>query len=72
MRQIEVVRHQGYALCDQEMELVLRSIIVPIKNRQDQTVAAIILSVATSRMDIPTISAKYCQRLRRQSGNFQR
>jgi IclR family pca regulon transcriptional regulator len=58
MRQIELVNHQGYALCDQELELGLRSIAVPIKNRQDQTVAAISLSVATSRMDIPTLIEK--------------
>lgn len=58
MKQIELVNHQGYALCDQELELGLRSIAVPIKNRQDQTIAAISLSVATSRMDIPTILEK--------------
>jgi IclR family pca regulon transcriptional regulator len=40
------------------LELGLRSIAVPIKNRQDQTIAAISLSVATSRMDIPTILEK--------------
>jgi IclR family pca regulon transcriptional regulator len=58
MRQIELVRQQGYALCDQELELGLRSIAVPLKNRQDQTIAAISLSVSTSRMDIPTILEK--------------
>jgi IclR family pca regulon transcriptional regulator len=58
MHQIELVTHQGYALCDQELELGLRSIAVPVKNRQDQTVAAISLSVAASRMDIPSILEK--------------
>ena len=52
------MKHQGYALCDQELELGLRSIAVPIKNRQEQTIAAISLSVATSRMDIPAILEK--------------
>jgi len=55
MHQIELVKHQGYALCDQELELGHRSIAVLIKNRQEQMIAAISLSVATSRMDIHAI-----------------
>ena len=63
--QIELAKQQGYALCDQELELGLRSIAVPISDRSGQVVAAMSLSVATSRMDIPTILEKLWPELER-------
>ena len=63
--QIELAKQQGYALCDQELELGLRSIAVPISDRSGQVVAAMSLSVATSRMDIPTILDKLWPELER-------
>ena len=55
MQEIERVHSQGYALCDQELELGLRSIAVPIQDRSGRTVAAMSLSIATSRMDMAHI-----------------
>lgn len=63
--QIELTKKQGYALCDQELELGLRSIAVPIMDRKGQVVAAMSLSVATSRMDIPSIIEKLLPELER-------
>jgi IclR family pca regulon transcriptional regulator len=50
LREIQLVRTQGYSVNDQELELGLRSIAVPIRNAPGQLVAAMSLSVATSRM----------------------
>ena len=61
IHRIELVKHQGYALCDQVLELGLRSIAVPIKNRLDQTIAAISLSVAPVEWIFPSFWKDYCQ-----------
>ena len=45
-----LVRAHGYALSDQELEIGLRSIAVPIRNGRGELIAAMSLSVATSRM----------------------
>ena len=50
MKQVALVRANGYALSDQELEIGLRSIAVPIRNGRGELIAAMSLSVATSRM----------------------
>ena len=70
MQQIKLVKRQGYALCDQELELGLRSIAVPIIDGKGQTIAAMSLSVATSRMDIPTMLEKLLPELERAKQKF--
>ncbi len=42
--EIQQARVKGYAICDQELEIGLRSLAVPIQNRQGKTVAAINVS----------------------------
>ena len=49
-KEIALARAQGFAISDEELELGLRSIAVPVRNGADQLVAAVSLSVATSRM----------------------
>jgi IclR family pca regulon transcriptional regulator len=46
------VREQGYALVDQELELGLRTIAVPVKNFRGEVVAAMNISVHAGRMTI--------------------
>lgn len=70
MQQVELAHRQGYALCDQELEVGLRSIAVPILDRQGKTIAAMSLSVATSRMDIPAILEKLLPELERAKQKF--
>lgn len=70
MQQIKLVKRQGYSLCDQELELGLRSIAVPIIDGKGQTIAAMSLSVATSRMDIPTMLEKLLPELERAKQKF--
>lgn len=50
MREIGLVRSRGYAISDEELEIGLRSIAVPIRNGRGDLLAAMSLSVATSRM----------------------
>lgn len=46
------VREQGYALVDQELELGLRTMAVPVKNFRGDVVAAMNISVHAGRMTI--------------------
>ena len=49
---------QGYAYVDQELEIGLRSIAVPVRNAAGRVVAAINISTQASRMDEASIHAK--------------
>jgi IclR family pca regulon transcriptional regulator len=48
--EIARVRAQGYACVDQELELGLRTVAVPLRNYRGETVAALNISVHASRM----------------------
>jgi IclR family pca regulon transcriptional regulator len=50
LREIDLVCTQGYAINDQELEIGLRSIAVPVRTRRGELIAALSLSVSTSRM----------------------
>lgn len=50
LAEIRLARRQGYSINDQEIELGLRSISVPVKNAAGATVAAISVSVPPWRM----------------------
>jgi IclR family pca regulon transcriptional regulator len=49
------VREQGYAIVDQELELGLRAVAAPIRDRRDHVVAAINLAVQASRVGVDQI-----------------
>jgi IclR family pca regulon transcriptional regulator len=57
------VATQGYALVDQELEDGLRSIAVPIRDRNDAVVAAINVSVHASRANLDTLRRTYLSEL---------
>ncbi len=48
--EIKLVNSRGYAISDEELEIGLRSIAVPIRNGCGELIAAMSLSVSTSRM----------------------
>jgi IclR family pca regulon transcriptional regulator len=50
---------QGYALVDQELEEGLRSIAAPIRDRHEEVVAAINVSVHASRANLDTLRRTY-------------
>ncbi len=49
-REIALVRSNGYAVSDEELELGLRSLAVPVRSGRGELIAAMSLSVSTSRM----------------------
>lgn len=55
IRHIKQVREQGYAANDQESELGMRGIAVPVKNRQGLTIAAISVSGPTTRLSMKVL-----------------
>lgn len=54
-RELSVVRAQGWALVDQELELGLRSVAVPLRNSRGTAVAAMNVSSHTLRVDFQTL-----------------
>ena len=53
--ELDRARAQGYAVVNQEMELGLRTIAVPLRNFRGETVAAMNVSVHASRMPLDEI-----------------
>jgi IclR family transcriptional regulator, pca regulon regulatory protein len=58
------VKANGYAINDQEIELGLRSIAVPLYDARGQIVAALNAGVAAVQADANTLSALYLEKLR--------
>lgn len=58
------IREQGYALMDQELELGLRSIAVPVRDRAGTVVAAINLPVPAARIPLPDLRTRLLPALR--------
>lgn len=50
LQEIDAAQRLGYSVSDEELEIGLRSIAVPIRNGRGAVIAAMSLSVATSRM----------------------
>lgn len=53
------VRHNGYALVDQELEIGLRSIAVPIRNQAGRVLAAMNVSGHASRIGVDEIRHRF-------------
>jgi IclR family pca regulon transcriptional regulator len=49
---LDYVRHEGYAIVDEELELGLRSIAVPVISRSGKVLAAMNSGVSASRMTV--------------------
>lgn len=58
LNEVRWVRKHGYSIIDQELELGLRSIAVPVQNNRGMLIGAISLSVATTRMSIDDMVKK--------------
>ena len=63
LKEIRLVREQGWALVDQELELGLRSIAVPITNERGQVVAALNSSMQVQSSDDTDETAKLVKKL---------
>ena len=63
MALLEKTRADGYAIIDQEVEMGLRSIAVPLFNARGQTVAALNVGEATIHADPSELRSIYLERL---------
>lgn len=72
----EIVRRvkcDGFALADEELELGLRSIAVPVKTRQGETVAAMNIGVHAARVSVAEMIHRFLPTLREKAcalGNY--
>lgn len=63
-RELDQVRANGYAVVDQELELGLRSIAVPVRQSDGRAVAAINVGAQAARVDLATMTHAYLPVLR--------
>lgn len=73
LAQVDQARALGYATCDEELELGLRSLAVPVRNPAGQVVAAMSLSVVGPRMSCEEMAHQFVPELenaRRQVGEL--
>ncbi len=62
--ELRIVRDQGYSIVDEELELGLRSIAVPVVTRNGRTVAAMNTGVHASRVTIEEMTERFLPVLR--------
>jgi IclR family pca regulon transcriptional regulator len=71
-RELAVVARQGYALVDQELEIGLRSIAVPIRDSTGTVVAAVNLSVHAASMTADQMRSDLLPALRETAAAIER
>lgn len=69
--EIEHVREQGWCLIDQELEIGVRSVSVPIHDASGQVVVAINSSAHASRVSIEELATTFLDRLRRTAADIE-
>lgn len=62
--QIAKARQDGYAIVDQELEIGLRSIAVPVRDRNGRIVAAINISTQSARTSLVQMKREFLPRLK--------
>lgn len=63
MAEIKLGIEQGYNLVDQEFELGLRSLAVPVLSRNDEVIAALNIGVAAAQVSIDALISTYLPRM---------
>src|SRR5688500_18133653 len=69
---IQQVRRQGYAIVDEELEIGLRSIAVPIRDAAGAVVAAVNLSAQASRSTVADLKRRLLPPLRETAAAIER
>lgn len=70
-RAIAVAGENGYAIVDEELELGLRSIAVPVRDRSGTVVAAINVSTQSARMSVDAMRRDFLPLLRRAAARIE-
>lgn len=65
LREMAASRTRGYAICNEEIELGVRSIAVPVRDRDGDTVAALSISTRSERMTLAEMVEAYLPALLR-------
>ena len=65
------VRARGWALCDQELEVGMRAVAVPVRDAGGQVTLAMNLSVQAARIDAETLVGDYLPVLRAAAAEFE-
>ncbi len=72
LERIECVRRQGYALVDEELELGVRSIAVPIRDRHNRVIAAMNVGAHVGRISLEDMTDRVLSILRRAANETER
>jgi IclR family transcriptional regulator, pca regulon regulatory protein len=64
-RILDTVRRQGWAIIDQELELGVRSVAVPVRDASGRVLAATNVSAHASRVSLDELESKFLPRLMR-------
>ena len=70
IQELHRIRSAGYALVDQELEIGLRSIAVPVRRSDGSVVAAINVGVQATRVDCKTMISSYVPILHKAAGEI--
>jgi IclR family transcriptional regulator, pca regulon regulatory protein len=64
LMEIDRIRRQGYAIIDEELEIGIRSIAVPIASETGRVVAALNSSTSTARHEVSELVENFLPRLK--------
>ena len=64
MDELALVGRQGYAVIDEELELGLRSIAVPLLNARGETIAALNIGAQAARIGVDAMVTQYLPQMR--------
>ncbi len=67
---LEQIRRTGYGTTDQELELGVRSVAAPVRDRSGAVVAAVNISTAVARVDLETLHTRLAPALLRTAGRI--
>ena len=72
MSRIAAARDEGHAIIDQEVEIGLRSIAVPLRNARGRTVAALNLGMAAAQENAAALAETYLSEMHRVQAGLER
>ena len=59
----EEIRHQGYCMTDQELEIGVRSVAAPVRDSSGEVIASVNVSTHAARVDLEELESKVLPRL---------
>jgi IclR family transcriptional regulator, pca regulon regulatory protein len=63
MAEFARIREQNYAIIDEEIEVGIRSVAVPVYNKRGEVVAALNVGAQTSRVSVEDLKNEFLPRL---------